>query len=139
MSCGQAEHEAVDRDGPDPGRPGERDADDRQHVRADQRGPDALDDAGGDQDPGARGEAAGGRGDDEHREPGREGQPPPVQVPEAPGGDEQHRAGEAVPGHHPLDGAGAGVQVSLHGRQRHVHDEEVKDDHEGPAHEHGQR
>jgi hypothetical protein len=64
---------------------------------------------------------------------------PPVVVTEPASGHQEGRAGQGVPGDHPLDGGGAGVQPVLDVRQREVDDEEVEDVDEGAAQRDGER
>jgi hypothetical protein len=114
------------------------DADDRQHLRAQQRGREPLDEAGDHQHGRAGRQAARRRGGREEGEAEREHAPAAELVAEPSGGDEERGEGQAVAGDDPFDGAGAGMQIALHRRHGDVDDEEVQDDHEGAREDDGQ-
>jgi hypothetical protein len=87
------------------------DADDRQHLRAEQRGGEPLHEACDDEHGGARRQAAGGRRQREDGQAEREHAPAAELVAQPAGGDEEGGEGQAVAGDDPFDRAGAGVQV----------------------------
>ena len=127
---GDAEHRPVDAERLSSFLPGEDGAERGEHLRRHGRGGGTLHDAGGDQF------RAG------HRQPGAQARQPeqpgaekeqalvPEQVAEVPGDDERRRERQHVPGHHPFQLRGVGVQVTTDGRQRHVDDRHVDHVHE---------
>ena len=136
---GDAHDHPVDADRPGPVRPGEDHAQEGKDAGADQSGRGPLKEPGADQDGGTGSEPAQGRGEGEQSQPTTKDSPPPEAVPQAPGHHHQHGKSEAIAGQDPFDGAAAGVQARLHGRQGHVDGEKVKDDHHGPRHEDQER
>ena len=110
--------------------------DDRQHLRHEEPGGDALHDAGGDQHRRGRRRAAHRAG---HREEGdaEEEEAAVAVVVAQPGpGDQHHRVGERVAGDDQLERAGARVQPILDVRRGDVDDEDVEDRHEAAGEEH---
>jgi hypothetical protein len=121
--------------GPDPDRRAalvrrERRRDDRERGRVHQRGADALDDAGADQEVAALGEAAGERRGREDRETDDEDEPPSIPVGELPARQHQRGERERVAGDDPLQLRQADAEVALDRRERDVHDRVVEHDHE---------
>ncbi len=135
---GQPEDDAVDADRAHAIGTVVDDADDRQDLRAEQRGGEALDETRDDEHGRARSQAAGRGRQREEGEAEREHAPAAELVAEAPGGDEEGGEGQAVAGDDPLDRAGAGVQIALHRGHGDVDDEEVQDDHEGAREDDGE-
>jgi hypothetical protein len=135
---GQPEDDAVDADRAHAIGTAVDDADDRQHLRAEQGGGEPLDEARNDQHGRARSQAAGGGRQGEEGEAEREHAPAAELVAEATGGDEEGGEGQAVAGDDPFDRAGAGVQIALHRGHGDVDDEEVQHDHEGAREDDGQ-
>jgi hypothetical protein len=117
---------------------GEDGRDDAQRRRHHRRPADALDDAEGDQQIDARGEAAGQRPEREEHHAADEEPAAPPEVAEAAESDQQDGEGEDVGVHHPLDVAERGAVVRLDARDGDVHDGAVEQDHEEAEAENGQ-
>ena len=127
----------ADRHGPLAG-VGEDVGEDRQRRRHDQRGADAHHRAGRDQRVDAAGERGGRRADAEDDEAEGERALPPEAVAEAAGGEQQAGEHERVGVDDPLELAGGRAEVAHQGRQRHVEDRVVDDDHEQAEAQHAE-
>ena len=124
---------------PRPDRPGpvalpEARLDHRQAARGEQGAADALQQPGGDQRVGARGDRAeqrrrGEPGDADHEDP-----PPAVAIPERPTEQDQGGEGEQVAVQDPLQGARLGSEVLADARQGDVDDGAVEKDDAGAEH-----
>ena len=95
------------------------------------RAADALDEPGGDQHPRAGGQAAGERGEDEHRDAGEEHPLAAEQVAEPAAEQQQAAERDQVGVHDPAQAAGGEAEVGLDRGQRDGHDRAVEDDHQG--------
>ena len=93
-------------------------------------GEDALQGAGREQQPGARGDAAERGGDREAAEADDEHPLAADEVGDAAAEQQQAAEGQRVRGDDPLAVGVADAEVVLRGRQRDVHDRRVEDDHQ---------
>lgn len=86
-----------------------------------------------DEEPGARRQPAGERGEREQLQAEGEHSPASVVIAEAPAEDQPGGERKSVPGNYPLDRRRGGTQVRLHCRHGDIHDEEVEGDHKRPG------
>ncbi len=113
-------------------------ADERQRERHHERRADALDGTGDDQRGRVGRQRAGGRGEREQRQARGEQPSPPEAVAERGRGQQQHREGEVVGVHRPLEFFDRGSEVGADRGERGRDDERVERDHEGGDSREGQ-
>jgi len=114
----------------------ERHGDDREHGGREDRPGRALERAERDQHPGRRREAAQQRGRGEDAEADEEDRPPPDQVAEAPGEQQQTAEGDQVGVDDPCEARLGEAEVILDRRQGDVDHRDVEDDHQHARAEH---
>ena len=102
----------------------------RQRQRHHERAAEALYRAGGDERVHRRCERSSRRGDGEERDPQREHAAPAEAVAERCARQEEHREGQGVGVHRPLELLDRRAEVDPDHRERRRHDEVVEDDHE---------
>ncbi len=102
----------------------------REGAGHDQRRAESFAQPGGDQEPGARGQPAAGRGDGEHHHPGAEDPAVAQPVPQRAAGEQQAGEDEGVAVRDPLDAGERGGQLPPHHRHGDVDHGHVQDDHE---------
>jgi hypothetical protein len=115
------------------------DADDREHVGAQERSGEALHGAGRNQRGACRRRGADCRRDGEDDKAQREGAPPADAVAHPAGGHETDGEAQPISGYDPFEPARTCVQVALDRRQGNIHDEEIEHDHERSSHQDRER